>query len=100
LFWYPEAVMSDDRLYPPDRERPSGSLNKVGDQALSNAPSLRPVDEVEDSYLVRRFHDEVAAADGSTCKKARLAHLELAVRYGILIESASIRCPERSSHGL
>jgi hypothetical protein len=92
--------MSDDRLYPPDRESRPGSVYKVDDQALSTAPSLRLVGEVEDSYLVRRFDDEVAAADGSTCKEARVAHLELAVRYGILIESASIRSPERSSHGL
>ena len=92
--------MSNDRVYPPDRESPSGSVNKVDGQALSAAQSLRFVDEVEGPYLVRRFDDEVAAADGSTCKKARLAHLELAVRYGILIESASIRSPERPSHGL
>jgi hypothetical protein len=47
------------------------------------------------SYFVRRFSDEVAAAEVAQTERARVAHLELALRYSILAarrEAGS--CPE------
>jgi len=43
---------------------------------------------VEDSYFVQRFENEIAAADNATCDKARVVHLELALRYAMLAKPA------------
>jgi hypothetical protein len=51
------------------------------------------MNEIGDSYFTRRYHNEVAAADSSCCAKARLVHLELALRYAMLAKP--IRCAKR-----
>ena len=35
------------------------------------------------SYFLRRFENEIAAADEATCHEARLIHLDLALRYSM-----------------
>jgi hypothetical protein len=44
--------------------------------------------EDRDVYFLRRFEDEVAAAEAASCEEARVAHLELALRYSMLTASA------------
>jgi hypothetical protein len=42
----------------------------------------------EISYCLARFEDEVVAADAASCHEARVAHLELALRYSMMARSA------------
>jgi hypothetical protein len=43
-------------------------------------------------YLLHRFEQETVAADRASSKSARIAHLELALRYSILISSSPEAC--------